>query len=113
MALVSPSLPGSMGDVRLAIPTTILLTLIFLQIGAKADLPSLSYITYLDWLYIFAYAVSAALFGLFCWSTNLFVRVEAQGEGALALQRIKRFDRLFQVISIAGLLLFLALMLRF
>lgn len=33
MALMSPLLPAALGDVRLAIPTTILLTLIFLQLG--------------------------------------------------------------------------------
>lgn len=52
IVIISPSLPGTLGDVRLAIPTTILLTLIFLQIGYKQELPPLAYVTYLDWLYI-------------------------------------------------------------
>lgn len=113
VALVSPSLPGSMGDVRLAIPTTILLTLIFLQQAYKAELPSLAYITYLDWFYIFAYAISAALFCLFCWGTNLYAKADADGHEQVALRRINRVDLLFQALAAIGLIGFLLLMLRF
>lgn len=113
VALVSPSLPGSMGDVRLAIPTTILLTLIFLQQTYKAELPSLAYITYLDWFYIFAYAISAALFCLFCWGTNLFAKADADGREQAAVRRINRVDLLFQSVAGAGLIGFLLMMLRF
>ena len=67
--LVSPSLPSSMGDVRLAIPATALLTLIFMQQTYRSEIPSLSYLTFMDWLYAFAYIVSMSLFVLFCWGT--------------------------------------------
>src|SRR5687768_9600382 len=40
--LVSPPLPSSMGDVRLAIPATALLTLIFTQQTYRDGIPSLS-----------------------------------------------------------------------
>jgi len=72
IVLVSPSLPAAMGDVRLAIPTTALLTLIFLQQGYQANIPSLSYLTFLDWLYLYAYLISIVVFVLFCWSTNRY-----------------------------------------
>ena len=69
--LVSPSLPSSMGDVRLAIPATALLTLIFMQQTYRSEIPSLSYLTFMDWLYAFAYVVSMSLFILFCWGLPL------------------------------------------
>ena len=108
IAIISPSLPGSLGDVRLAIPTTILLTLIFLQMGYKSELPALDYVSYLDWLYIYAYAVSAALFLLFCWGTNAHATASLQGNEESALRRINRMDTLVQGIAFGGLLLVLA-----
>lgn len=108
IALISPSLSGALGDVRLAIPTTILLTLIFLQIGYKADLPTLAYVTYLDWLYIYAYVASAALFILFCWSTNAHAAASTRGNEEIVMRRTNRVDVLVQCIAFAGLLLVIA-----
>ena len=108
VVIISPSLPGSLGDVRLAIPTTILLTLIFLQIGYKADLPALAYVTYLDWLYIYAYVVSASLFILFCWGTNAHANALAQGNEESMVRRINRVDFLMQAIAFVGLVMILA-----
>jgi hypothetical protein len=105
IAILSPSLPGALGDVRLAIPTTILLTLIFLQIGYKADLPPLSYVSYLDWLYIYAYLITAAFFVLFCWGTNAFASASSTLEEESVVRRINRVDALVQVVALAGLLL--------
>jgi hypothetical protein len=70
VVLASPSLPGSMSDVRLAIPTTALLTLIFLQMAYRAEIPPLSYVTFLDWLYIYAYVLSIVFFILYCWGAH-------------------------------------------
>ncbi len=105
--IIAPSLPGSLGDVRLAIPTTILLTLIFLQIGYKADLPALAYVSYLDWLYIYAYTVSASLFVLFCWGTNAHAAACAQGHEESVLRRINRVDLIVQAVAVVGLVLML------
>ncbi|MEB3155877.1 MAG: hypothetical protein VKO26_00365 [Cyanobacteriota bacterium] len=107
VSIAAPSLPGSLGDVRLAIPTTILLTLIFLQMGYKAELPALEYVSYLDWIYIYAYAVSAMLFLLFCWGTNAHTNAEGQDNEAQVLRRINRVDVLVQGVAFGGLLLVL------
>jgi hypothetical protein len=96
-----------LGDARLAIPTTILLTLIFLQIGYKAGLPSLEYVSYLDWIYIYAYIIAALLFLLFCWSTNAHTTACASGREAQVVHRIQRVDGLVQGVAVAGLLLVL------
>ena len=100
--LVSPSLPSSMGDVRLAIPATALLTLIFTQQTYRSELPSLSYLSFMDWLYAFAYLVSMSLFVLFCWDTARYARVSEDDQPATAA-RIDRVDTSFQVTAVAGL----------
>jgi hypothetical protein len=106
VAILSPSLPGSLGDVRLAIPTTILLTLIFLQIGYNSELPPLAYVNYLDWIFIYAYTVSAVLFVLFCWGANAYAIAEVRGEQESAvLRKVKSVDQLVQALALGGLVL--------
>jgi hypothetical protein len=99
IVIASPSLPGSLGDVRLAIPTTALLTLIFLQQSYRADLPALSYTTFLDLLYIYAYLVSIVFFLLFCWGTVHYNNATEDGE-LLAAQHINRVDWKFQIAAL-------------
>jgi hypothetical protein len=111
IALMSPFLPIQLGDVRLAIPTTILLTLIFLQLGYRQELPPQAYISYLDLLYMYAYLVAAVLFGLFCWSTHRFSEVEGSEQQVKVTQQIQRLDRLFQGLAGGTLVLFLLWML--
>jgi len=99
IVIASPSLPGSLGDVRLAIPTTALLTLIFLQQSYRADLPPLSYSTFLDLLYIYAYLVSIVFFLLFCWGTIHYNKATEGGE-LLAERHIDRIDWKFQLVAL-------------
>ena len=100
--LVSPSLPSSMGDVRLAIPATALLTLIFLQQTYRSEIPSLSYLTFMDWLYAFAYIVSMSLFILFCWDTYRYTGA-AEDDQPATVARISRIDTAFQRTAVVGL----------
>jgi hypothetical protein len=102
--LVSPSLPSSMGDVRLAIPATALLTLIFMQQTYRADIPSLSYVTFMDWLYAYAYVVSMSLFVLFCWGTYRY-SIASEEDQPATVARINRIDTVFQVTALAALAL--------
>jgi hypothetical protein len=108
IVIASPSLPGSLGDVRLAIPTTALLTLIFLQQSYRADLPPLSYTTFLDLLYIYAYLVSILFFLLFCWGTVYYNNATEGGE-LLAAQHINRVDWKFQLAALISLALLVPL----
>jgi hypothetical protein len=100
--LVSPSLPSSMGDVRLAIPATALLTLIFTQQTYRDQIPSLSYVTFMDWIYAFAYLVSMTLFVLFCWGTARYSAASEDDQPATAA-RIDRVDKSFQATAVVGL----------
>lgn len=104
IVLLAPSLAGELGDIRLAIPSTALLTLIFLQQSYKAELPALSYLTFLDYLYAYSYIVSLMLFVLFLWGTNIYA--EAAGDDkSHALQRINNMDRIFQLSAFLGFFL--------
>ena len=99
VVLLSPSVAGSLGDVRLAIPSTALLTLIFLQQSYHDELPPLPYLTFLDELFAVGYAIALGLFGLFTWGTNTYAQAEDKDKSAVA-ERIDRVDLVFQLISV-------------
>jgi hypothetical protein len=104
LVLLAPSLEGTLGDARLAIPPTALLTLVFLQQTYKAELPPTDYLTFLDLLYTYGYAVSVGLFVLFLWASN---QMEAAGEGERqrVMRRINRVDLRCQIGAVISFLL--------
>jgi hypothetical protein len=102
--LLAPNLEGKFTELRLAIPSTALLTLVFLQLGTNADLPKLSYLTFIDKLYLFGYLASIVLFALFVWGTNYYERCEESQRGA-AMLKINKFDLIYQVSLVVGSLL--------
>jgi Ca2+/Na+ antiporter len=92
-----------MGDVRLAIPTTALLTMIFLQQAYRSDIPSLSYFSFLDWLYMYAYVVSICFFVLFACGTYRY-NTASEDQKPQAERSIDRIDSVVQVIALLALL---------
>jgi hypothetical protein len=112
VVFLAPSLEGSLGELRLAIPSTALLTLVVMQQAYQAEEPPLPYLTFLDIPYDYCYFIAIALFVLFVWGTN--VRATAGGNptpksAALIRQRIDRADRRFQIVSLIGMALVLVL----
>ncbi len=101
IVMLAPLLDGELGDLRLAIPSTALLTLIFLQQTYKAELPALNYLTFLDYLYAYSYIVSLVLFILFLWGNNVYSNANETSKPAAVL-RIAGVDRLFQISSFVG-----------
>ncbi len=101
IVFMAPSLGGELGDIRLAIPPTALLTLIFLRQSYKSELPSLSDLTFLDCLYAYSYIVSLVLFVLFLWGANVCEEAEDSGKKD-ALRRINRMDLVFQLSAFVG-----------
>lgn len=96
LTLFSPSLSVTGWDVRVSIPPTALLSLIFLQQGHQDQLPELSYLTYLDTIYNLCYLVNLILFGLFLWGSNEYhSATEAEREHITA--NIEVIDRRFQI----------------
>jgi hypothetical protein len=104
IVLLAPSLAGELGDIRLAIPSTGLLTLIFLQQAYRSVLPALDYLTFLDWLYACGYVISIATFLLFVWGTNSY-QSAAQGDQQMAIARINLIDTIFQFGALGCILL--------
>ena len=101
IVILAPSLEGELGDIRLAIPSTGLLTLIFLQQAYQAELPALDYLTFLDWIYACGYVISIGTFLLFVWGTNFYQRSPKKGKEQ-ALTTINRADTIFQALAVLG-----------
>jgi hypothetical protein len=101
IVLLAPSLESSLGEMRLAIPSTALLTLVFLQQTYKAELPTTPYLTFLDELYAYSYLVAVGLFILFLWASN---RMESSSpEQRQSVQRsINRIDTYCQWGALLG-----------
>ncbi len=102
VVLLSPSVSGSMRDVRLAIPSTALLTLVFLQQAYHDELPPLPYLTLLDQLFACSYIIAMGLFVLFTWGTNVYSRAPADKKDEV-MQKIDGVDTIFQVCSVGAL----------
>ncbi len=102
VVLLSPAVAGSMGDVRLAIPSTALLTLIFMQQAYHNEIPSLPYLTFLDQLFACGYLISLGLFGLFTWGTNVYTKAPKDKKEE-AMARIDKVDVIFQISSVSAL----------
>ena len=104
IVLMAPSVEGTLSDVRLAIPSTALLTLIFLQQSYHSSLPKLTYTTFLDNLFTMSYIIAMALFGLFTWGSNTYAAAPQHLKDSTML-KINRADNLFQYISLSLLIL--------
>jgi hypothetical protein len=102
IVLLAPSLESSLGEMRLAIPSTALLTLVFLQQTYKAELPTTPYLTFLDELYAYSYLVAVGLFILFLWGSN---RMESAppAQRPEVQRSINRIDSLCQWGALLGL----------
>jgi hypothetical protein len=103
IVIMAPSLEGELGDLRLAIPSTGLLTLIFLQQTYQGELPALDYLTFLDWIYACGYVISIGTFVLFVWGTNFYQRSPKKAKEH-ALATINRADTIFQASAVLGIL---------
>jgi hypothetical protein len=102
IVIISPNLAGSLWEVRIALPTTVLLTLVFLQQGYKANLPELPYLTFIDKLYSLAYIVTLASFLLYLWGANLLDDAPDERRPSY-LARINTIDKVVQVSLIGTL----------
>lgn len=109
VVFLAPNLEASLGDLRFAIPSTVLLTLVVMQQTYQAELKPLPYLTFLDRIYLCSYLITIALFGLFVWATNLYAQADRLGtseEQSLVLRRrVKRADRWFQGLGALFLLI--------
>lgn len=110
---VAPSISGRLSDMRIAVPSAALLTLVVMQQSFESAIPQLSYLTFLDLVYLWCYTITAALFVLFVWSANSYADTESRcgsngAQLAATISRINRIDRRFQLISLIGSAAFIA-----
>ena len=103
IVLIAPCVEGSLRDVRLAVPPTALLTLIFLQESYHGQLPRLPYTTLLDDLFSCSYVIAMALFVLFTWSANAYAKTPESLKEKV-MKKIDRVDLVFQKVAAAALI---------
>jgi hypothetical protein len=108
IVILAPSIEGALGDVRLAIPSTALLTLVFLHDGYKGGFPPVPYLTYLDEIYAYSYLVCLGLFFLFLVGTNAHAKASAESLGEVT-RRVNRLDRICQLSAVIGFLVVVVL----
>jgi len=72
LTLFSPSIAPLGWEVRVGIPSTSLLTLIFLQQTYQANIPDFHYLTFLDSIYNLCYMIDLILFALFLWGAKIY-----------------------------------------
>lgn len=104
VVLVAPNLAASLWDVRIAIPSTALLTLVFLQQSYRQNLPLLPYITFLDQVYAGCYLVTFGLFCLFVYSSNKLDQTPESDRPAV-IARLDKLDARVQVAFVLFLIL--------
>lgn len=100
IVILSPSLSSRLWDVRIALPATAVLTLVFLQGSYRTVLPQLPYLTFIDRIYSLAYAVCLACFALYVWAANRLNHAIPHGtaeQRAVIEAEINRVDRRFQL----------------
>lgn len=95
LSLLSPSIFAPGWEVRVGIPPTALLSLIFLQQTYENWIPELPYITFLDTIYNACYITNMILFGLFLWGSNAY-NLASEEDKASVVARIDKLDSYFQ-----------------
>jgi hypothetical protein len=105
LTVLSPFIDPRETDIRLGVPSTSILSLVFLQSFTNDRFPPTPTLSYMDQLFAYLYLSAAAVFVLFIWTTNTLNRFTEQGDGQLALRQIRRTERIVQVSCVCGLLL--------
>jgi hypothetical protein len=82
-------------EVRLTLPVTVLLTLVFLQQTHEAELPRLPYLTFLDEVYVVCYVLTLGSFLLMLWGCRRYyhaLKIENPEDQAIELRRLDKSD---------------------
>lgn len=79
-------------EVRLTMPVTVLLTLVFLQQSYSSELPPLPYLSFIDELYVVAYSLTLLSFVLMLWGCRRYYRALEIEDENLRRQVLQRLD---------------------
>ena len=86
VAFLTPMIDARATEAKIALPASVILTLVFLQDGYKKMLPtSLSYLTLLDKFYISMYISALAIFATTIWYANKITRAKDEDKPTTAL----------------------------
>lgn len=96
LTLFSPSIAPLGWEVRVGIPSTSLLTLIFLQQTYQANIPDFHYLTFLDSIYNLCYMIDLILFALFLWGAKIYHAADER-DHKLVTAYVENIDHRFQV----------------
>lgn len=95
-------------DVRLTMPVTVLLTLVFLQQSHNGDLPKLSYMTFLDEVYVICYVLTLSAFVLMLWACRRYyaaLKIEDPQQQAIEMRRLDKSDDYWPTyVIVAGII---------
>jgi hypothetical protein len=98
MIIVSTRIQHDIWDVRVGIPVTVLLTLVFMQESYRGTLPALPYLTFLDKIYVVAYLITLIAF-IFSVRNGRYLQQARQSQDAARIAAVEaqmdRFDRLW------------------
>ena len=102
-------LPDKFRDFKLATPPTVLLTFIFMQNGYQAEIPQISYITFIDKLYYLSYFSAIIQLSNTLISINSRNRFSRRIENVLSIKLTKIFRLFFIFITVfAPLILYIS-----
>ena len=68
--LLSPSLSSRFWNIRIAIPSTAILTMLFLQQAYRVQLPQMPSLTFINRIDVTTYGICLDCFGLYVWAAN-------------------------------------------
>ena len=87
-------------DFKLATPPTVLLTFIFMQNGYQAEIPQISYITFIDKLYYLSYLSAILQLSNTLIAINSRNRFKRTIEKFLSIKLTKLFRLLFILVTV-------------
>lgn len=82
-------------DVRLTLPVTVLLTLVFMQQTHDENLPQLPYLTFLDEVYVVSYILTLGSFVMMLWACRRYysaLKIEDYANQKLELKKLDKSD---------------------
>jgi len=82
-------------DVRLTLPVTVLLTLVFMQQTHDTNLPQLPYLTFLDEVYVVSYILTLGSFVMMLWACRRYysaLKIEDYAVRELELKKLDKSD---------------------
>jgi len=104
IAFLTPVIDARAIEAKIALPATVLITLVFLQEGYKEILPrSLAYLTFMDKIYTATYLATLALVAETIWVANRLLQIpEAErGKEAARMKRVESRNNLIILTTLA------------